>query len=159
MENYYFLAFRLFQHKIASGSDFGANLALFWFPKPIKIVSWRRLEASWGHLEASWSVLGSSRGVKECMDRRKTSGGRPGCRPGGSLQRPDREGTAPARIRHGSGPRSPVRKFEYRYGFIFTMGFLIFSPEGLFHGYPQSIESINQSIYSINLINLSNQSI
>ena len=79
-----FLAFRRFPHKIASRSDFGANLALFWFPKRIKIASWRRLEASWGHLEASWSVLGSSRGVKECMDRRKTSGERPECRPGAS---------------------------------------------------------------------------
>ena len=46
--------FQAIQHDIASGCDFGVNLVPFWLPKPIKIASWRCLEASWRHLGASW---------------------------------------------------------------------------------------------------------
>ena len=49
--------FRIFR-KPHIGCDFGANLAPFWLPKPIKIASWRRLEASWRRLGASWGRLG-----------------------------------------------------------------------------------------------------
>ena len=68
------LAFRLFQHKIASGCDFDVNLAPFFSKETSQIASWKhlgrvlgyfglvlgRLRQSWKRLGLSWAVLEAS---------------------------------------------------------------------------------------------------